>query len=167
MSLPAVRAALGSMVTDEIRDLSARQLCRLIDCVREGPQTVRGVAARLGVGKSIVTRAADRLAADGLLVRAPDARDRRSVLLCATTPGRRLVESLAAAASAADYRGEGGMMSPPLAEQLHDAGLALAGMLAAGEFERTSADTRHELHALARALDHWAHALANQPERIA
>lgn len=69
-------------------DLTARQLALLLTlCEAKELNTVRGVAAKLGVSKPAITRAADRLENSGLAKRAPDYRDRRSVLLVATPKG--------------------------------------------------------------------------------
>jgi DNA-binding MarR family transcriptional regulator len=102
MLLPAFREALGRLVAEDMRDLSLRQLCLLIDCVREGPQTVRAVAARLHVSKPAITRSADRLAQADLLTREDDPADRRSVLLVATRAGIMLVHRSLAGAGAED-----------------------------------------------------------------
>lgn len=69
-------------------DLSARQFgVFLIAYIEEGPHTVRGMAARLSVSKPAITRSLDRLTELGLAKRAPDPRDRRSVLVTRTRRG--------------------------------------------------------------------------------
>ena len=69
-------------------DLSARQFgVFLITYLEDGPHTVRGLAARLEVSKPAITRSLDRLAELGLAKRAPDPRDRRSVLVTRTRRG--------------------------------------------------------------------------------
>ncbi len=69
-------------------DLSARQFgVFLIAYIEEGPHTVRGLAARLSVSKPAITRSLDRLTELGLAKRAPDPRDRRSVLVQRTRRG--------------------------------------------------------------------------------
>jgi len=69
-------------------DLSARQFgVFLISYIEEGPHTVRGLAARLSVSKPAITRSLDRLTELGLAKRAPDPRDRRSVLVQRTRRG--------------------------------------------------------------------------------
>jgi DNA-binding MarR family transcriptional regulator len=52
------------------------------------------IAAALDIHPSGATRLCDRLAAGGLLNRAPSATDRRRVILTLTTAGMRLVESV-------------------------------------------------------------------------
>ncbi len=62
--------------------------------------TVRGVAARIGLDGGAVSRLADRLAEKGLLVRAPDDTDSRSVRLILTDAGKALMPRLAEAVDA-------------------------------------------------------------------
>ena len=69
-------------------DLSARQTAVLLTVyLEEKPHTVRGLAADLRVSKPAITRALDRLCADGLLRRKTDDSDRRSVLIQRTVKG--------------------------------------------------------------------------------
>lgn len=75
-------------------DLSARQLAVLLTVyLDEGPHTVRGLAAHLRVSKPAITRALDRLSADGLLDRETDDNDRRSVLIQRTPKGSTYLHS--------------------------------------------------------------------------
>ena len=60
----------------------------LISYLEEGQHTVRGLAARLEVSKPAITRSLDRLVELGLAKRAPDPRDRRSVLVTRTRKGQ-------------------------------------------------------------------------------
>ncbi|MGE0254307.1 MAG: MarR family winged helix-turn-helix transcriptional regulator [Alphaproteobacteria bacterium] len=60
------------------------------------------VAGRLGMTRGAISKLADRLAAKGLLVRAPDAADGRRRSLALTAAGRRLVPELAALADGND-----------------------------------------------------------------
>ncbi len=76
-------------------DLSARQFgVFLITYLEDGPHTVRGLAARLEVSKPAITRSLDRLAELGLAKRAPDPRDRRSVLVTRTRRGNDFLADL-------------------------------------------------------------------------
>ena len=76
-------------------DLSARQFgVFLITYLEDGPHTVRGLAARLEVSKPAITRSLDRLAELGLAKRAPDPRDRRSVLVTRTRRGNDYLSDL-------------------------------------------------------------------------
>jgi DNA-binding MarR family transcriptional regulator len=97
----ALRDAIVSTVRRPGPDLSARQLAILLVCSVDGiPQTGRGLASRLGVPRSVVTLATDRLEVFGLAKREKDARDRRSVLIVATAAGRALTGELASAMAA-------------------------------------------------------------------
>ncbi len=76
-------------------DLSARQFGVFLICYIEDAQhTVRGLAARLEVSKPAITRSLDRLEELGLARRAPDPRDRRSVLVTRTRKGNDLLTDL-------------------------------------------------------------------------
>lgn len=80
------------------RSLSLPQLGVLFRlCSSPGPHTVRGLAARLRVGKGTVTRTLDVLSDLGLARRKPDPDDRRSVLAVPTPAGRELARRIAAA----------------------------------------------------------------------
>jgi DNA-binding MarR family transcriptional regulator len=84
------------MVSSEDKaDLTARQTAILLTChLSETGQTVRGVAADLKISKPAVTRAIDKLAAMGLVERADDPSDGRSVLLLGTPEGRDFLNGL-------------------------------------------------------------------------
>lgn len=62
----------------------ARSDCRALTMLTEGPLTPRALAAGLGLTSGSVTALIDRLAARGLVTRAPDPADRRGVLVAAT-----------------------------------------------------------------------------------
>ncbi len=82
------RAAVVTLVRGSEPDLTARQFgIFLISYLSEEDQTVRGLAAQLKVSKPAITRALDRLTELGLLRRAPDPHDRRSVLVQHTAKG--------------------------------------------------------------------------------
>ena len=67
---------------------SARQLGVFLTCYLETEaQTVRGLAAKLGVSKPAITRALDRLSEFDLVRRKTDPLDRRSVLVQRTATG--------------------------------------------------------------------------------
>ena len=62
-------------------DLSTRQLAILFTIYLDPPpHTVRGLAARLGVTKPVITRALDTMGEWGLVSRHRDETDRRNVL---------------------------------------------------------------------------------------
>ena len=83
------------MVTDGEQDLSARQLAILLTIYLEPPpHTVRGLAARLGVTKPVITRALDSMGKLGLVSRKRDDSDRRNVIIQRTVNGALEVERL-------------------------------------------------------------------------
>ncbi len=83
-------------------DLTNRQMALLLVAGQEpGPHTVRGLAARLGVSKPVVTRALNSLSALALVKRRRDERDRRSVFVDLTDEGGAFLEDFAAMIDAA------------------------------------------------------------------
>lgn len=62
--------------------------------LREGDHTVRGLARDLGVSKSVITRALDRLGEFKLVARRIDPDDARSVIVDRTSDGERLMVEL-------------------------------------------------------------------------
>ncbi len=82
--------ALMDLLASQLDHLTIRQISVLSASAQE-PQTVRGLAATLGVNKSVITRTADKLVKLGLVARKKEPQDRRSVLLNATPKGRKLV----------------------------------------------------------------------------
>jgi DNA-binding MarR family transcriptional regulator len=76
-------------------DFTFRQLSVLLTIYLERPpHTVRGIAARLGVTKPVVTRALDSLGAIDLVTRRRDDSDRRNVIVQRTVKGALFVEQL-------------------------------------------------------------------------
>lgn len=72
------------------RDLSVRQLGVILAASDElKGQSVKAFAAHLGISKPAVTRAFDRLEADGLLVRSTVEHDRRLITVDLTSAGKR------------------------------------------------------------------------------
>jgi DNA-binding MarR family transcriptional regulator len=87
--------AMTDLIGRDEADLTARQLAVFLVCtLEEGPHTVRGLADRLQVLRSTVTRALDRLALFSLVRRAPDPRDRRSIVVERTDAGLELTAGL-------------------------------------------------------------------------
>lgn len=83
-------------VKDDEADLSARQMVILLTVYLEPPpHTVRGLAAKLGVTKPVITRALDTMGARDLVQRRRDETDRRSVVVQRTVKGALWVERLA------------------------------------------------------------------------
>ena len=76
-------------------DLTMRQAAILLTVYLEPPpHTVRGLAARLGVTKPVITRALDTMGALKLLSRHRDENDKRNVLVKRTVEGALFVERL-------------------------------------------------------------------------
>ena len=83
-----LRSTIVELVRRDGPDLSARQLGVFLTCYLEPDgQTVRGLAAKLGVSKPAITRALDRLTEFDLVKRKTDPLDRRSVLVQRTPAG--------------------------------------------------------------------------------
>lgn len=83
------------LVHDGEQDLTARQMAVLLTVYLEPPpHTVRGLAAKLGVTKPVVTRALDTMGRMGLVSRRRDEADRRNVLVHRTVAGSLAVERL-------------------------------------------------------------------------
>ncbi|MCB1415555.1 MAG: MarR family transcriptional regulator [Phyllobacteriaceae bacterium] len=82
-------------VLDDRPDLTLRQLTILLTIYLDPPpHTVRGLAARLGVTKPVITRALNAMGAMGLVERRRDERDRRNVLVRRTVEGSLFLEKL-------------------------------------------------------------------------
>ena len=85
--------ALLAEVRESLPDLTMRQAAILLSVyIDPPPHTVRGLAARLGVAKPVISRALDALGAQGLVTRRRDERDRRNVLVTRTVEGSLYVE---------------------------------------------------------------------------
>ncbi|HEY6433868.1 MAG TPA: MarR family transcriptional regulator [Acetobacteraceae bacterium] len=90
-----LRTTIVELVRRDGPDLSARQLGVFLTCYLENEaQTVRGLAARLGVSKPAITRALDRLTEFDLVKRKTDPLDRRSVLVQRTPAGMGFLREL-------------------------------------------------------------------------
>ncbi|MBS9477196.1 MarR family transcriptional regulator [Ancylobacter radicis] len=84
-----------AQVRDDAPDLSPRQLAILLCVYLEAPpHTVRGLAARLGVTKPVITRALDTMGALGLVSRRRDEADKRNVIIQRTVDGALYLEKL-------------------------------------------------------------------------
>jgi DNA-binding MarR family transcriptional regulator len=71
-------------------DLNLSEACLLAYVVEHGPLTQTQVAERIGMGRAPAGTIVDSLSKRGLLVRLPDAADRRVWLLSATEAGKAL-----------------------------------------------------------------------------
>jgi len=82
-------------VHDDAHDLTQRQMAILLTVYLDPPpHTIRGLAARLGVSKPVITRALDTMGALKLVSRHRDELDRRNVLVKRTVEGALYVERL-------------------------------------------------------------------------
>ena len=84
-----------ALVRDDEPDLSTRQLTVLVTVYLDPqPHTVRGLAAKLGVTKPVITRALDTMGRLGLVSRKRDPNDRRNVIVQRTVDGALFLERL-------------------------------------------------------------------------
>lgn len=84
------------LVQDGEADLSVRQTAILLTIYLDlPPHTVRGLAAKLGVTKPVITRALDTMGKHGLVSRRRDEADGRNVVIQRTVAGALAVERLA------------------------------------------------------------------------
>ena len=80
------------------RDLTLRQLAILLEIyLVPPPHTVRGLAAKLGVTKPVITRALDTMGDLGLVTRTRDDRDRRRNVVTITVAGAEALARMDAA----------------------------------------------------------------------
>ena len=85
-----------AMVHDDDPDLSVRQMAVLLTVYLDPPpHTVRGLAARLGVTKPVITRALNAMSRHNLLQRRRDPNDRRNVLVQRTVEGTLYLDRMA------------------------------------------------------------------------
>lgn len=83
-------------VLADVPDLTTRQTAILMYVyLEEGPHTVRSLARQLNVTKAVITRALNTLTRYGFIVRGPDLRDKRSVLVKRTGVGARYLSEFA------------------------------------------------------------------------
>ena len=84
-----------SMVRRHAVDLTQRQMVILLTIYLEPPpHTVRGLAAKLGVTKPVITRALDTMGSLDLVSRRRDDLDRRNVIVQRTVKGTLFLDRL-------------------------------------------------------------------------
>lgn len=99
-SLGQWRRALLRYVRSGQPDLTNRQMALLLVVgLEDGLHTVRGLAAKLGVSKPVVTRALNSLSGIDLVKRRIDERDRRSVFIDLTAEGEAFLSRFASVVS--------------------------------------------------------------------
>jgi DNA-binding MarR family transcriptional regulator len=115
-------------------ELTGPQLWALWELGRSGPLALKDLAARMHLESSTVVGVVDRLVAKGLLVRNPDATDRRRISLQPTEKG---FEILAAAPHPAQGHLLAGLesMEPARVISLHEALQTLETVLQAEHLE--------------------------------
>ncbi len=96
--MSSFRKSLQFLIQHDRDQLTVRMLYILWSVQGEG-KTVRDLSASMGVDKPVISRSVDRLQQEGLVVRNPDTRDRRSVFINATPAGLRLAAELAKASA--------------------------------------------------------------------
>lgn len=85
-----------ALITSDHPQLTSRQMAVLMSVsLYAAPQTVRGLAVQLQVGKPAISRALDRLSQLQLVERAADLHDRRGVCLRTTEAGWAFLDSIA------------------------------------------------------------------------
>lgn len=95
LTVRLLREVIVALVRRDGPALSAHQLAVYLTCyLQDGEHTVRGLAADLHVSKSVITRSLDKLGELDLTRRAPDPKDRRSILVERTATGRDLLAQL-------------------------------------------------------------------------
>jgi DNA-binding MarR family transcriptional regulator len=92
LRLPVTRLARILRQQDQL-GLTPTQTAALATIGREGPLTLSELAASEQVAPPTVTRVVDKLVAAGLVLRRPDARDRRVCRVELSTAGRRVLET--------------------------------------------------------------------------
>lgn len=104
--LPVFKETLASIVAADVRDYTARQLLVLLKVYLEPEtnHTVRGLAETMKVSKPAITRALDRLEADGYAKRETDPADRRSIVVKRTAGGSAYVRTISGYLAAAEKR---------------------------------------------------------------
>jgi DNA-binding MarR family transcriptional regulator len=95
LAVDVLRDVIVSLVRRDGPALSSHQFGVYLTCyLKEGDHTVRGLAAELGVSKSVITRALDKLGELELAARKTDPMDRRSVIVQRTEAGRAMLDDL-------------------------------------------------------------------------
>lgn len=87
-SLALWHRVILTSVTMDSPDLSSRQMAILMTVyLEESAHTVRSLADKLKVTKAVISRALDTLTRYGFVERAPDLRDKRSIIVKRTSGG--------------------------------------------------------------------------------
>ncbi len=127
-----VLAGLDAAVKPHGITFARYEVLRLLSFSSSGSLPLSKIGERLMVHPTSVTNLIDRLTADGLVDRAPDAADRRRVLASLTPRGCRVLDAATDALTGIDF-GLGGLS----AQQQRDA-YALLKVLRTGDFDATA-----------------------------
>jgi DNA-binding MarR family transcriptional regulator len=101
LAVDVLREVVVSLVRKDGPALSSHQFGVYLTCyLKDGDHTVRGLAKELGVSKSVITRALDKLGELELAQRRTDPADRRSVIVERTKAGRAMLHELHSIAAA-------------------------------------------------------------------
>lgn len=91
MEIERLTQAMTAAVRSDMKDLTPRQLAILLN-LNEGSQSVRGIAAKLNIGKPAVTRATQTLIGYGFMTKNRVDGDHRDRSLDITDAGRNYCE---------------------------------------------------------------------------
>ncbi len=94
MEIERLTQAMTSAVRSDMKDLTPRQLAILLN-VNVEPATVRGLAAKLNIGKPAVTRATSTLVREGLITKKTVATDGRDRQIDVTDAGKQYITTYA------------------------------------------------------------------------
>lgn len=119
--LPDVLGAAARMLTREITealrplDLTPAQYA-IIDVVdRDGPQYPTPLARRLNIETSTMAATLKRAERDGYIIRSPDPRDGRGIVIELTEKSRNLLAEARSVVNAVELRGLHGVDAQPIA----------------------------------------------------
>lgn len=87
-------AVAARSLADTAEEVTLAQYRTLVVLASRGPQTLAGLASNLEVAPATATRMCDRLVRKGLIRRAHERGDRRTVRLDLTSSGRSLVDTV-------------------------------------------------------------------------
>lgn len=87
----AIGLLRGNKVADQETGISPPRLSALWVLVFAGPQSLASLAAAEGVKPPTMSKLVAELEADGLVEKSPDAKDRRGLVITATTQGRKIM----------------------------------------------------------------------------
>ena len=123
-----------SLAVEKRFDLTGTQLWALWELGRSGPCGLKDLAERMKLDSSTVVGVVDRLVVKGLVVRSPDAQDRRRISITPTAKGEEILVAAPHPAQGHLLVGLEGMERRKV-ENLHEALTTLVGVLGAEQLE--------------------------------